>query len=106
MAAYVTLSPYSSCNTGVAWTGLRFFRGHVTPRNFREALDDINAYCAARRALPFCSDDPRLHAAYSVDPSNYERTDFGVLHEVFRGGAAGNLSMGVHIFDLGAWTAR
>jgi hypothetical protein len=106
MAAYVTLSPYSSTYTGVPWSGLRFFRGHITPRNFREAIDDINAYCAARRALPFCSDDPRLGVAYGLDSANYELTDFGVLHEVFRGGANGNLSMGVHIFDLGAWNAH
>jgi hypothetical protein len=106
MAAYVTLSPYSSTYTGVPWTGLRFFRGHISPRNFREAIDAINAYCAARRALPFCRDDPRLGAAYAVDPAGYELTDFGVLHEVFRGGPSGNLSMGVHVFDLGAWTAH
>jgi hypothetical protein len=106
MAAYVTLSPYSSTYTGVPWSGLRFFRGHVTRQNFREAIDDINAYCAAWPALPFCSDDPFLGVAYGVDPANYELTDFGVLHEVFRGGPTGNLSMGVHIFDLGAWNAR
>jgi hypothetical protein len=106
MAAYVTLSPYSSTYTGVPWTGLRFFRGHISPQNFRDAIDAINAYCAARRALPFCSDDPRLAAAYSVDPTRYVLTDFGVLHEVFRGGPSGNLSMGVHIFDLGAWNAH
>ena len=106
MAAYVTLSPYSSTYTGIPWSGLRFFRGHVTPGNFREAIDDINAFCAARRALAFCGDDPRFPAAYDVDPANYELTDFGVIHEVFRGGPAGNLSMGVHIFDLGAWNAR
>ncbi len=76
MAAYVTLSPYSSTYTGVPWTGLRFFRGHISPQNFRDAIDAINAYCAARRALPFCSDDPRLAAAYSVDPDQLRTHGF------------------------------
>lgn len=106
LAAYVTLSPFSSTYTGVPWSGLRFFRGHVSQRNFRDAIDDINAYCAAHRVLPFCGEDPRLGGAFGGDPANYELTDFGVLHEVFRGGPAGNLSMGVHIFDFGAWNAR
>lgn len=105
-AAYATLSPHSSAYTGVPWSNLRFFRGHVTQRNFRDALDDINLYCAAHRALPFCGDDPQLGEAFSSDPANYELSEFGVLHEVFRGGPTGNLSMGVHISDLGAWNAR
>ena len=104
--AYVTLSPYSSHYTGVPWTGLRFFRGHVTQANFRHAIDDINAYCAAHRDLPFCTDDPRLGAAFGVDPTEYELTDFGVLHEIFRGGPDGQISMGVHVFALGAWNAH
>ena len=106
MAAYVTLSPFSSVYTGVPWSGLRFFRGHVSQRNFRDAIDDINVFCAAHRALPFCSDDPRLGVAFGSDPASYVLTDFGVLHEVFRGGPFGNVSMGVHIFDFGAWNAR
>jgi hypothetical protein len=106
MAAYVTLSPYSSTYTGVPWSSLRFFRGHISPRKLTETIDAINAYCAPRRTLPFCRDDPRLGAAYGVDPASYELTSFGVLHEVFRGGPSGNLSMGVHIFDLGAWNAH
>ena len=36
----------------------------------------------------------------------YEITDFGVIHEIARGGSYGNLSMAVHIYDLGAWNFR
>ena len=53
-AAYATLSPYSSTFTGVPWTGLRFFRAHVTPEGFRRALSDINAYCRAHPAQRYC----------------------------------------------------
>ena len=106
MAAYVTASPFSSTFTGVPWTGLRFFRGHISQRNFRVMIDAINAYCAANRALPYCSDDRLLGTAFGVDPAAYDLTDFGVLHEVFRGGPSGNISMGVHVFDVGAWNAR
>jgi len=105
-AVYVTRSPYSSTYTGVPWSGLRFFRGHVTTANFRKAIADINAYCAVHQGLPYCSEDPLVGAAFFAYPAAYDLTDFGVLHEVFRGGPAGNLSMGVHMFDLGAWNAR
>jgi hypothetical protein len=106
LAAYATLSPFSATYTGVPWSGLRFFRGHVSQRNFRDAINDINVFCASARALPFCSEDPRLGVAFSSEPTNYLLTDFGVLHEVFRGGPYGNLSMGLHISGLGAWNAR
>jgi len=106
VAVYVTRSPYSSTYTGVPWSGLRFFRGHVTTGNFRKAIADINAFCAAHRELQYCSDDPRLGTAFFADPAAYDLTDFGVLHEVFRGGPSGNISMGMHVFDVGAWNAR
>jgi hypothetical protein len=105
-AAYAHLSPYSASYTGSTWTGLRFFRVHVSQSDFRRALAEINAFCAAAPAAPFCASDPRIGAAYSSDPVNYELTDFGVIHEIFRGGPHGNISMGMHLFDLGAWNAR
>jgi hypothetical protein len=106
LAAYATQSPYSASFTGATWTGLRFFRGHVTQDNFRQALNDINAWCAAHPAAQLCATDLRLGTAFSNNPFNYELTDFGVLHEVFRGGPLGNLSMGMHISGFGAWNAR
>ena len=106
LAAYATLSPFSATYTGVPWSGLRLFRGHVSQRNFRDAINDINVFCASARALPLCSADPRLGVAFSSEPTNYLLTDFGVLHEVFRGGPYGNVSMGLHISGLGAWSAR
>ena len=105
-ATYATRSPYSSPFTALTWSGVRFFRGHVSQPQFRRAVTDVNAYCQAHRTARFCVADPSTGAAFSIDPVNYEITDFGVLHEVFRGGPNGNLSMGIHVYDLGAWNAR
>ena len=105
-ATYATLSPYSSAYTGLAWTGVRFFRGHVSQNQFRKAIDDINAYCQSNRAARFCAADPRTGTAFGLDPVDYEITDFGVLHEIVLGGPHGNLSMGIHVYGLGAWNAR
>ena len=38
--------------------------------------------------------------------TDYEITDFGVIHEISGGGPYGNLSMAVHIYGLGAWNFR
>jgi len=104
-AKYGTLSPYSSTFTGTEWAGLRFFRVHVTQANFRLAVADVNAYCHAHLAQRYCT-ETSTGAAFSSVVGNYEVTDFGVIHEIGRVGANGNLSMGVHIFDLGAWNFR
>jgi hypothetical protein len=49
---------------------------------------------------------PRTGNAYSAAVTDYEITDFGVIHEIAGGGSYGNLSMAVHIYDLGAWNFR
>ena len=103
---YASRSPYSSPYTGVAWTGLRFFRGHISQAQFRTIVADINAYCREHPTARFCNADPSTGMAFSAEPLNYEITDFGVLHEVFPGGPHGNLSMGIHVYELGAWNAR
>ena len=103
---YGTLSPYSSTFTGSVWNGLRFFRIHVTQPNFRQALADINAYCRTHAAKRYCGSTGSAEDAYSPVPNKYEITDFGVIHEIDRGGPRGNLSMGAHIYDLGAWNFR
>jgi hypothetical protein len=103
---YATVSPYSATYTGTAWSGLRFFRAHITPSNFRAALADINNYCRWHVQARHCDYVPYLAAAFSPSITDYEVTDFGVIHEVIRGGAGGNLSMGVHIYGLSAWNFR
>jgi len=69
-------------------------------------LADINAYCAAHATQRYCASSAAGGAAYSTAVTDYEITDFGVIHEVDRGGPNGNVSMAVHVFDLGAWTFR
>jgi hypothetical protein len=103
---YATVFPSSSTYTGTAWTGLRFFRAHVTQDNFRQALADVNVYCQIHAALRHCGSSAPTGDAYSPAVTDYEITDFGVIHEIASGGPFGNLSMGVHIFDLGAWNFR
>ena len=103
---YATLSPYSATFTGNPWTGLRFYRAHVTQDDFRRMVSDINAYCAANSQLRFCSGPAPGAPAFSTNVADYRMTDFGELHEVFRQGAMGNLSMGVHVYGLGAWNFR
>ena len=101
-AGYATLSPSSGIATGVPWTGLRFFRGHISQENFRNMVRDVNAYCAAHRDAPFCDAAPGSLDAFRGDVRNYELTSFGVLHEIARAPDS-NISMGVHVFGLGAW---
>jgi hypothetical protein len=43
---------------------------------------------------------------FSTSVTDYVLTDFGVLHEVFPQTDMGNLSMGVHVYGLGAWNFR
>jgi hypothetical protein len=100
VSKYATLSPYSATFTGNTWTGLRFFRAHITQDDFRLAVADINAYCAANTSLRFCS------SAFSNSVTDYVVTDIGVLHEVFPMTDGGNLSMGVHVQGLGAFNLR
>ena len=103
---YATVSPFSWTYTGSVWAGLRFFRAHVTQANFRQALADINAYCQAHAAQRYCGPSIPTGNAYSPAVTDYEITDFGVIHEIASGGPYGNLSMAVHIYDLGAWNFR
>ena len=105
-AKYASLSPYSSTFTGSTWTGLRFFRAHVTQANFRAMLADVNAYCHAHLSQRYCGAATPTGDAYSSAVTDYEITDFGVIHEIDRGGANGNLSMAVHIYDLDVWNFR
>ncbi len=103
---YLTLSPYSSTFTGNVWSGLKFFRAQVSQVKFSQALADMNAYCHAHSTENYCGSSTPAGNAYSPVVTDYEITDFGVLHEVVRGGTNGNLSMGVHIYGLGAWNFR
>lgn len=104
-AAYATQSPYSAAFTGTTWTGLKFFRAHITQDNFRRAVDDVNAFCLSHASERECNAVPLIAAAFSPSLDNYELTDFGVLHEIFRA-PGDNLSMAIHIYDLGAWNFR
>ena len=104
-AGYATISPVSSSATGVPWTGLRLFRAHITQDNFRSMLRDINAYCSGHRAAPFCDAAQASANAFSEDVANYDLALFGVLHEVGRP-PDGNISMGMHLYDVGAWNFR
>jgi hypothetical protein len=101
-AGYATLSPASSSATGIPWTGLRFFRGHISQDNFRSMLHDINGYCAAHREARFCAPAFLSTNAFSDNVRSYDVALFGILHEVFRAPDA-NISMGIHVFDLGVW---
>jgi hypothetical protein len=103
---YGMASPRSSSFTGNVWTGLRFFRVHVTQANFRQMLADINAHCQAHTGERYCDSSTPTGTAYSPAATDYEITDFGVIHEIGRGGPHGNVSMAVHIYDLGAWNFR
>jgi len=78
----------------------------VSQPDFRRVLADINAYCQAHRTERYCPAVAPDGSAYSLAVTDYEITDFGVLHEIFGGGPAGNISMGVHVYDLGAWNLR
>ena len=105
-ARYAAVPPVSATFTGSVWTGLRFFRVHVTQAHFRQVLADINAHCQAHAGQRYCDSAMPTGTAYSPAVTDYEITDFGVIHEIGRGGPRGNLSMGLHIYDLGAWNFR
>jgi hypothetical protein len=102
---YGTTSPVSSAFTGNTWTGLRSFRVQVTQDDFRQALADVNAYCHAHPAQRFCGIAMSTGDAYSPSVTDYQIIEFGVIHEIWRTPTQ-NLSMGVHVFDLGAWNFR
>ena len=104
-AGYATLSPASSSATGVPWTGLRFFRGHIGQDNFRSMLRDINTYCLGHRDAPFCEAAPSSANAFTEDVRSYDITLFGVLHEIGQPPDS-NISMGVHLSDVGVWNFR
>ena len=103
---YATISPYSASFTGNTWSGVRFYRAHVTQDDFRQALADINAFCAADPALRYCSSPAPGAPAFSSSVTDYAITDFGVLHEVFPQSPMANLSMGVHVYGLGTYNLR
>jgi len=104
-ARFSTLSPYSASATGIPWTGLRFFRSHITQGNFREMLLAINDYCREKRIAPFCEASSSSANAFSDDVKDYEITMFGVIHEVSVLPDS-NISMGLHLYDLGVWNFR
>jgi hypothetical protein len=105
-APYATPYPKSAQFTGTTWSGLRLFGARVTQRQFRAALNDINAFCAAHAELPNCASAPGIGAAYNANVTDYESTSFGVLHEIFGTDARNHLSMGLHVSGLGAWNFR
>lgn len=105
-APYATPYPKSARFTGTTWSGLRLFGARIAQEQFRAALNDINAFCAANVDLPNCASVPGMGAAYSVDVTDYEMTTFGVLHEIFGTDSRNHLSMGVHVSGLGAWNFR
>ena len=66
---------------------------------------DINAYCVGHRDTPFCNAPSPTADAFSEDVRSYDITSFGVLHEIWYAPDS-NISMGVHIYDLGVWSFR
>jgi len=104
-ARYARVPPFSATFTGTTWSGLRFFRAHITQDAFRQALADVNAYCVANRTQRYCGSAPGSGSAFSSAPTDYQITDFGIIHELGLD-PGDNLSMGLHIFDLGAWNFR
>ena len=62
-------------------------------------------YCAANRTQRYCGDISGSGSAFSSTVTDYQITDFGVIHELALD-PGDNLSMGLHIFDLGAWNFR
>ncbi len=105
-SAWVARPAESQAFSGLPWTGLRLFRGMVTQERFARAIADVNAWCRAHRSLRYCDAASTDADAYSADPLDYEVTDFGVLHEVLRGSAGGDIAMGLHVSDVGLWNAR
>jgi hypothetical protein len=105
-APYATPYPKSAQFTGTAWSGLRLFGARITQSQFRAALSDINAFCAAHVDLPNCDNAPGVGAAFSTKVTDYSITSFGVLHEIFGTDLDNHLSMGVHVWGLGAWNFR
>ena len=104
-ARYAVLSPVSASATGIPWTGLRFFRGHITQDTFRTMLRDIDAYCADHRDAAYCDSTMPNGDAFSEDVRNYDVEEFGFLHEVFRTPDS-NISMGLHFFGVGLFHFR
>lgn len=85
---YLTMSPYSAGTSMTPWSGLRFFRIHITEQNLINAVSEVNAYCA-QHSTEFSCDTP-----YSLDPSDYRIVRFGVGQEVIT--TEGQISMGSH----------
>jgi hypothetical protein len=96
---YLTLPAESAVSTNQTWVGLRLFQARISQAKFKQAINDVNAFCAQHRTLKNCEVD------YSTTPANYEMVSFGVLHEVFRSPST-NVSMGVHLQSLGVYLAR
>jgi hypothetical protein len=102
---YATASPYSAAFTGRTWSGLRFFRAQISQANFRQLLADVNGYCVQHPGQRYCVGNPMTGTFFSSSVSDYEITDFGVLTETTEP-ASGHLSVGVHVYGLGAWNFR
>jgi hypothetical protein len=102
---YAAPTPYSAAFTGRTWSGLRFFRAQIGQANFRQLLADVNGFCLQHPSQRYCAGNPMTGTAYSESVSDYEVTDFGVLSETTEP-ASGHLSVGVHIYGLGAWNFR
>jgi hypothetical protein len=105
-ASCATISPYCARHAGAPWMALHFFRAHITQAQIRHAPHNINAYRAARCAERVCRRALSLMTACSLDVTNYELSDCGMIHEVSRGGPGGNISQAVHVSGLGTWQVR
>ena len=106
-SAVVTRSPYSAEPSGVRWTGLRFFRGQISPANFRAALDLANRYCADKNFIPDCTVASGEITPLHTDPGAYRITEFSVITEVFNADTGSNgVSVGLHLRGLGLYNFR
>ncbi|MGA9828692.1 MAG: hypothetical protein WBQ57_10235, partial [Rhodanobacteraceae bacterium] len=97
---YATLSPYSAVFIGRKWSRLKFFRMHITQANFSDAIADINGFCAVHRS------DDNCRYVFSANVLRYRLVSFGVLHEIAQRTPDNNISMGVHMYGVGAWNFR
>ena len=69
-------------------------------------MQDVNEFCRSKSDLRYCDAVPALGAAYSQAVTDYEITDFGVIHEISGGGPYRQSEHGRDIYGLGAWNFR
>lgn len=62
-------------STDATWTGWRFARIHITPDHLRNAVDDVNRWCAHNRGAHHCD------APMSGDPADWVIVRHGALLE-------------------------